>query len=133
MIPLIQQPSTHCVRSYRNQRPWPRKQQLSESFVLASSYTRLLDLDSVTFSSTYNGQASVHTLGHVHVTSRLILSSALLFYDYALTFSLEVKYIWGSKARLSTILYIFCRYALVANVLYLLAIANRLKQRVRLS
>ncbi|KAJ8689720.1 hypothetical protein PTI98_012594 [Pleurotus ostreatus] len=55
-------------------------------------------------------------------------SIALLFYDYALTFPLEVKYIWGSKVRLSTILYIFCRYALVANVLYLLAIANRLKQ-----
>ncbi|KAF4585119.1 hypothetical protein EYR40_001955 [Pleurotus pulmonarius] len=57
-------------------------------------------------------------------------SIALLFYDYALTFPLEVKYIWGSKVRLSTTLYIFCRYALVANVLYLLAIANRLKQRV---
>ncbi|KAF4566230.1 hypothetical protein EYR36_011646 [Pleurotus pulmonarius] len=56
-------------------------------------------------------------------------SIALLFYDYALTFPLEVKYIWGSKVRLSTTLYIFCRYALVANVLYLLAIANRLKQR----
>lgn len=55
-------------------------------------------------------------------------SIALLFYDYALTLPLEVKYIWGSKVRLSTILYIFCRYALVANVLYLLAIANRLKQ-----
>ncbi|KDQ23241.1 hypothetical protein PLEOSDRAFT_1079413 [Pleurotus ostreatus PC15] len=57
-------------------------------------------------------------------------SIALLFYDYALTFPLEVKYIWGSKVRLSTILYIFCRYALVANVLYLLAIANRLKQGI---
>ncbi|KAG9225220.1 hypothetical protein CCMSSC00406_0007051 [Pleurotus cornucopiae] len=55
-------------------------------------------------------------------------SLALLFYDYALTFPLEVKYIWGSKGRVSTVLYIFCRYALVANVLYLLAIANRLKQ-----
>ncbi|KAF7419437.1 hypothetical protein PC9H_002027 [Pleurotus ostreatus] len=54
--------------------------------------------------------------------------SALLFYDYALTFPSEVKYIWGSKMRLSTFLYIFCRYALVANVLYLLAIANQLKQ-----
>lgn len=55
-------------------------------------------------------------------------SLALLFYDYALTFPSEVKYIWGSKMRLSTFLYIFCRYALVANVLYLLAIANQLKQ-----
>ncbi|KAF4566251.1 hypothetical protein EYR36_011667 [Pleurotus pulmonarius] len=55
-------------------------------------------------------------------------SLALLFFDYALTFPAEVKYIWGSKMRLSTFLYIFCRYALVANVLYLLAIANQLKQ-----
>ncbi len=56
---------------------------------------------------------------------------ALLFYDYTLTFPMEVKYVWGSKARVSTVLYIFCRYALVANVLYLLAIANQLKQGVR--
>ncbi|KAL4255636.1 DUF6533 domain-containing protein [Pleurotus pulmonarius] len=38
-------------------------------------------------------------------------SLALLFFDYALTFPAEVKYIWGSKLRLSTFLYIFCRYA----------------------
>ncbi|KAL4256509.1 DUF6533 domain-containing protein [Pleurotus pulmonarius] len=60
-------------------------------------------------------------------------SIALLFYDYALPLPLEVKYIWGSKVQLPTILYIFCRYALVGNVLYLLAIADQLKQGVRLS
>lgn len=37
---------------------------------------------------------------------------------------------WGSKFRLSTFLYILCRYALVANVLYLLAAAGKLGQRV---
>lgn len=53
-------------------------------------------------------------------------SIALLYYDYALTFPREVKYIWASRLRISTICYIFCRYALVANILYLLAVAGKL-------
>ncbi|KZV72536.1 hypothetical protein PENSPDRAFT_352777 [Peniophora sp. CONT] len=54
-------------------------------------------------------------------------SIALLYYDYALTFPQEVKYIWrGSKKSLLVVLYVSCRYALLANVLYLLAIANKL-------
>lgn len=53
-------------------------------------------------------------------------SIALLYYDYILTFPREVKYIWRSKFSLHTILYILCRYALVANLLYLLAVAGRL-------
>ncbi|EIW79486.1 hypothetical protein CONPUDRAFT_58549, partial [Coniophora puteana RWD-64-598 SS2] len=51
-------------------------------------------------------------------------SIALVYYDYALTFPLEVKHIWQSRFRFSTILYICCRYALIANVIYLLAIAG---------
>ncbi|KAF9263868.1 hypothetical protein L218DRAFT_927003 [Marasmius fiardii PR-910] len=39
---------------------------------------------------------------------------------------MEVKYMWRSKFRLSTILYIFCRYALLTNLLYLLAISGKL-------
>ncbi|TCD67763.1 hypothetical protein EIP91_011949 [Steccherinum ochraceum] len=58
-------------------------------------------------------------------------SIALLWYDYILTFPMEVKYIWDSKFRTSTVLYIFCRYALLANVLYLLALAGKLTHRVR--
>ncbi|KAL5520175.1 hypothetical protein ACEPAG_9388 [Sanghuangporus baumii] len=54
-------------------------------------------------------------------------SIALLYYDYALTFPAEVKYIWGKKFRFSTALYICCRYALIANVLYLAAIGVRLE------
>ncbi|KAJ7600522.1 hypothetical protein C8J56DRAFT_1156876, partial [Mycena floridula] len=53
-------------------------------------------------------------------------SIALLYFDYILTFGMEVKYVWRSRFRLSTILYVFCRYALVANILYLLAISNKL-------
>ncbi|KAF8876716.1 hypothetical protein BD779DRAFT_1559498 [Infundibulicybe gibba] len=53
-------------------------------------------------------------------------SLALLYYDYTLTFHMEVKYIWGSRIRLSTILYVACRYALPANILYLFAITDKL-------
>ncbi|THU80940.1 hypothetical protein K435DRAFT_694623, partial [Dendrothele bispora CBS 962.96] len=57
-------------------------------------------------------------------------SLALLFYDYVLTFPMEVKYIWGARYKHSVILYVCCRYALLANVLYLLAISGRLATRV---
>ncbi|KAJ7029006.1 hypothetical protein C8F04DRAFT_1117675 [Mycena alexandri] len=53
-------------------------------------------------------------------------SIALIYYDFALTFPKEVKYIWNEKFRLSTALYIGCRYALIANVLYLLAISKKI-------
>lgn len=56
--------------------------------------------------------------------------TALLYYDYFLTFSMEVKYIWRRKFRLSTLLYIWCRYGLVANVIYVLSFANKMKVRV---
>ncbi|KAH7928119.1 hypothetical protein BV22DRAFT_231290 [Leucogyrophana mollusca] len=51
-------------------------------------------------------------------------SIALLYYDYTLTFPSEVKYMWRTKFRISTFLYVCCRYALLANVLYLLAIVH---------
>ncbi|TFK33129.1 hypothetical protein BDQ12DRAFT_572132, partial [Crucibulum laeve] len=54
-------------------------------------------------------------------------SIALIYYDYALTFGKEVKYIWRGKFKASTVLYVFCRYAMVANIIYLLAIINRLE------
>ncbi|KAH8103439.1 hypothetical protein BXZ70DRAFT_1005859 [Cristinia sonorae] len=57
-------------------------------------------------------------------------SLALLYYDYALTFPMEVKYVWRDKFRFSTVLYICCRYALMANVLYLLAISGKLTDKV---
>ncbi|KAI0692515.1 hypothetical protein BC835DRAFT_51760 [Cytidiella melzeri] len=55
-------------------------------------------------------------------------SIALLYWDYVLTLRHEIQYLWTKKSmyRLSTGLYIFCRYALVANVLYLLAVAGKL-------
>ncbi|PIL30789.1 hypothetical protein GSI_06957 [Ganoderma sinense ZZ0214-1] len=53
-------------------------------------------------------------------------SIALLYYDYLLTFPTEVRYIWRDKLKVSTVLYVLYRYALPANVLYLLAISNKL-------
>ncbi|KAF5379991.1 hypothetical protein D9615_006277 [Tricholomella constricta] len=54
------------------------------------------------------------------------INQALLYFDYALTFGMEVEYIWLQKFRFSTVLYIWCRYGLVANVVYLLTIANKI-------
>lgn len=67
-------------------------------------------------------------LGSTHFIQFCIqyASIALLYYDYALTFPLEVRYIWMAEIRFSTVLYVFCRYALVANLIYLLNIANKL-------
>lgn len=53
-------------------------------------------------------------------------SIALLYYDYALTFGMEVQYIWREKFRISSLLYFCCRYSLVANIVYLLTISNKL-------
>lgn len=35
---------------------------------------------------------------------------------------MEVKYMWGQEFRISTLLYILCRYALVGNVIYLVGV-----------
>ena len=37
---------------------------------------------------------------------------------------------WRQRFRVSTVLYIFCRYALPGNLLYLFAIANKLTHGV---
>lgn len=52
--------------------------------------------------------------------------SAFIYYDYALTFPSEVKYMWrvGSYKKTSTLLYILCRYALLSNVLYSISISD---------
>ena len=61
------------------------------------------------------------------------LPIALLWYDYALTWTREVQYFWTKRFTLSTLLYALCRYGMVANVLYTLAIADKLPtMRVRL-
>lgn len=54
----------------------------------------------------------------------------MLYYDYALTFGMEVKYIWCTRFRLSTALYVGCRYSMVANVIYLLTMSNKINAKV---
>lgn len=49
----------------------------------------------------------------------------MLYWDYALTFPLEVKYIWQAKLKVSSVLYFFCRYGLVANVVYLATLGGK--------
>ena len=57
--------------------------------------------------------------------------TVLIFYDYMLTFPMEVHYVWrGDKLKVSTGLYILYRYSLPANVLYLLAVAKKLGNKV---
>jgi len=51
---------------------------------------------------------------------------ALLWYDYAITWPREVQYFWTKRLTLSTLLYVLCRYGMVANILYTLAIADKL-------
>ncbi|KAE9406268.1 hypothetical protein BT96DRAFT_915496 [Gymnopus androsaceus JB14] len=51
-------------------------------------------------------------------------SIVLIWYDWILMLPMEIKYIWGAKIRVSTVIYILCHYALLANILYILAISN---------
>ena len=58
--------------------------------------------------------------------SSISLFVALLWYDYALTWTREVQYFWTKRFTLSTLLYVLCRYGMVTNILYTLAIADKL-------
>ncbi|KDR68338.1 hypothetical protein GALMADRAFT_272569 [Galerina marginata CBS 339.88] len=65
----------------------------------------------------------------VHSIIRLMIqysSITVLFYDYALTWTREVKFFWSRKFKISTALYIACRYAMVSNILYTLALSDML-------
>ena len=69
------------------------------------------------------------TIGGLPVTftaTILITLVALLWYDYAVTWTREVQYFWTKRFTLSTALYVLCRYGMVANILYTLALADKL-------
>jgi len=68
------------------------------------------------------GELLIH---NIRVPS-LYLLVALLWYDYALTWTREVRYFWKRPFTLSTAMYILCRYGMVSNVLYALALAQKL-------
>ncbi|RXW19912.1 hypothetical protein EST38_g5940 [Candolleomyces aberdarensis] len=52
-------------------------------------------------------------------------SLALIYYDYFLTLEREILYVWKRPFHLLTIMYFLCRYALVANVVYLTGLINK--------
>ncbi|TFK35294.1 hypothetical protein BDQ12DRAFT_655661 [Crucibulum laeve] len=54
-------------------------------------------------------------------------SLALIYYDYILTFDDEVRYMWQKKFRRTTLAYIFCRFAMIGNIIYMLAVVDKLK------
>ncbi|KAH9935206.1 uncharacterized protein BXZ73DRAFT_100593 [Epithele typhae] len=63
-----------------------------------------------------------------HPTDIVSAFSTLLYYDYALVLPTEIKYLWKRKElfKVSTLVYALCRYALAANVIFLLNIAGKL-------
>ncbi|KAF6755345.1 hypothetical protein DFP72DRAFT_1008758 [Ephemerocybe angulata] len=52
--------------------------------------------------------------------------AALIYYDWVLTFEREVKYIWRRPASIAMVLVVFCRYSLVANVVFALGLVDKL-------
>lgn len=53
-------------------------------------------------------------------------SITILYFDYLLTFTAEVQYIWNRRLSISTALYIGCRYGLAANAIYPFILTNKL-------
>ena len=56
----------------------------------------------------------------------LTFDIALLYWDYLLTLPDEIKHIWKKKFRVTTLLYMGCRFGLLTNIIYLFALANKL-------
>lgn len=52
-------------------------------------------------------------------------SLALIYYDYFLTFRREVTYVWKRPFHILTVLYFFCRYSLISNVIYALGLYEK--------
>lgn len=63
-------------------------------------------------------------------SERLTQVPALIYYDYALTFGWEIKYVWGERFRPSTLFYLCTRYSLFANILFLVAIIDKTSPQV---
>jgi hypothetical protein len=69
-----------------------------------------------------------HRYGSLAHNNLSISHIGFIWYDYMLTFGREVDLFWRAKkrSRLSTFFYIALRYPLIANLLYLLAVTNKL-------
>jgi len=55
-----------------------------------------------------------------------ISTSAILYYDYSLTFTREVRLIWMRKFGYISVLYFVCRYAMLSNMLFLMLMIGAL-------
>lgn len=55
-----------------------------------------------------------------------------MYYDYILTFEREVVYVWGRKFHVLTVVYYFCRYSILANVIFTVGLVNKM-QHIRVS
>lgn len=53
-------------------------------------------------------------------------SIALIYYDYALTFKREVKYVWNRPFHILTVMFFFCRFSLLSNPIFLHGLKNKL-------
>lgn len=49
-------------------------------------------------------------------------SLTLVYYDYFLTLEREIKYVWQRKFHILTVMYFFCRYAAVSNIIFVLGL-----------
>ncbi|KAH6913601.1 hypothetical protein BKA70DRAFT_1096365, partial [Coprinopsis sp. MPI-PUGE-AT-0042] len=52
-------------------------------------------------------------------------SLTLVYYDYILTFGREMKYVWGRKFHILTVMFLFCRYSTVANIIFAVGLVNK--------
>ena len=64
--------------------------------------------------------ASIGALRPLRRSAKTHSAPVILYYDYILTLPQEIQFMWNGARKTSTLLYIFCRYAMVANVMYLL-------------
>ncbi|KAF5317669.1 hypothetical protein D9619_012516 [Psilocybe cf. subviscida] len=80
------------------------------------------------FSKKMSSQAIAAATQHFLQFRIQYASIALIYWDYALTLRDEIQYMWSSKGwlKLSKLLYILCRYSLLANVMYMLAVSGKL-------
>jgi len=52
-------------------------------------------------------------------------SLTLVYYDFVLTFGRELKYVWGRKFHILTVMFLFCRYSTVANIIFAVGLVNK--------
>ncbi|EFI27848.1 hypothetical protein CC1G_14341 [Coprinopsis cinerea okayama7 len=52
-------------------------------------------------------------------------SLTLVYYDYLLTLGREVQYVWRRKFHVLTVIFFFCRYSTISNVVFLFGLVHK--------